>query len=393
MGALTDIPALQQFCLVAALAVLADFLLQVGKRGDNRARCYCLPRSWSIPCHPDITLSSLFEKYITLTHRSHALLPAWPSMLAECKLIDTTAAPASSDPSLKRRKARRAVVVARKRGRASSAASSTGACALRASRSRRGEAAGDPSCLFSWLPQASTHRHRHYIPALFSPTGKALVLLLGAALLACGLYGLTALEVMRTHDDAPIQPSVLCGPLTLFASHRQLGLEPQLAAPSGHYLIDYYNAQFSMGEAGGWVGGWAVNGCGVSRVPFSNQLTVSHRHTHARARPCPPAIRPARIPGDQGRGLRRQGVCDSWEEGEEEAVEILSALLHIASPWHGIDRQPTPTRLRQVVRDSIRKVSTRLAQLGRFVQPPIYSWMDAVESYMGNENLPGDCPK
>lgn len=29
VGALTNIPALQQFCLVAALAVLADFVLQV----------------------------------------------------------------------------------------------------------------------------------------------------------------------------------------------------------------------------------------------------------------------------------------------------------------------------------------------------------------------------
>lgn len=45
------------------------------------------------------------------------------------------------------------------------------------------------------------------------------------------------------------------------------------------------------------------------------------------------------------------------------------------------------------MRDSIRKVNTRLAQLGQFVQPPIYSWMDAVESYVGNENLPEDCPK
>lgn len=45
------------------------------------------------------------------------------------------------------------------------------------------------------------------------------------------------------------------------------------------------------------------------------------------------------------------------------------------------------------MRDAIRQASARLAQLTSFVQPPIYSWMDAVESYMTNENLPGDCPK
>lgn len=31
---------------------------------------------------------------------------------------------------------------------------------------------------------------------------------------------------------------------------RQLGLEPQLAAPTNFYLVDYYNTEFSLGEAG-----------------------------------------------------------------------------------------------------------------------------------------------
>ena len=29
-----------------------------------------------------------------------------------------------------------------------------------------------------------------------------------------------------------------------------MGLEPQLAAPTNYYLVDYYNTEFSLGEAG-----------------------------------------------------------------------------------------------------------------------------------------------
>lgn len=110
-----------------------------------------------------------------------------------------------------------------------------------------------------------TTSRRHYIPALFSPVGKALVLLLGAALLACGLYGLTALEVRALYSvltlhlfvHYPISPHLSIDRSTTnllpsFPSFTgaQLGLEPQLAAPTGHYLIDYYDTQFSLGEAG-----------------------------------------------------------------------------------------------------------------------------------------------
>ena len=90
-----------------------------------------------------------------------------------------------------------------------------------------------------------------------------------------------------------------------------MGLEPQLAAPTDHYLVDYYDTQFSLGEAG------------------------------------PPAY-------------------------------LVIKDVDYAD---------------KAVRDALRQASARLAQLTAFVQPPVYSWMDAVESYITNENLPGDCPK
>ena len=74
----------------------------------------------------------------------------------------------------------------------------------------------------------------------------------------------------------------------------------------------------------------------------------------------------------------------------------MRACAHTHNIYKPLRNPPTNTHQHdrvQGVRDGIRRVSTRLAQLGAFVQPPVYSWMDAVESYIGNENLPGDCPK
>ncbi|CBJ30169.1 conserved unknown protein [Ectocarpus siliculosus] len=70
---------------------------------------------------------------------------------------------------------------------------------------------------------ASRFIERYYLPALFSRGGKALTLAVAAALAFLGCLGMHGL---------------------------QMGLEPQLAAPTDFYLQDYYDAQFSMGEAG-----------------------------------------------------------------------------------------------------------------------------------------------
>lgn len=64
---------------------------------------------------------------------------------------------------------------------------------------------------------------RHYLPALFSQGGTLCTLVAAAVLAILGLIGLANL---------------------------QMGLEPQLAAPTDFYLQDYYDAQFSKGEAG-----------------------------------------------------------------------------------------------------------------------------------------------
>lgn len=64
---------------------------------------------------------------------------------------------------------------------------------------------------------------RHYLPALFSKAGRFVTLSGAAVLTALGLMGLAGL---------------------------QMGLEPQLASPTDFYLQDYFEAQFSKGEAG-----------------------------------------------------------------------------------------------------------------------------------------------
>ncbi|CAM9577124.1 unnamed protein product [Discosporangium mesarthrocarpum] len=64
---------------------------------------------------------------------------------------------------------------------------------------------------------------RYYLPVLFSRVGKIVTSLASVGLLLLGVLGMINL---------------------------QMGLEPQLAAPTNFYLQDYYDAQFSLGEAG-----------------------------------------------------------------------------------------------------------------------------------------------
>ncbi|CAM9650202.1 unnamed protein product [Laminaria digitata] len=75
---------------------------------------------------------------------------------------------------------------------------------------------------------ASRLLNRYYLPALFSRGGKTFTLSVAAGLALLGGFGLSGLN---------------------------MGLEPQLAAPTDFYLqasssFDYYEAQFSLGEAG-----------------------------------------------------------------------------------------------------------------------------------------------
>lgn len=247
VGALTHIPALQQFCLVAALAVIVDFVLQctwfvaglaLDAKRQEEGRMDGLPcvrvvvREEGLEGEEDERVCGLWSRsFLRSRAARRPLLPA-----SEMNNDD------DDDDDLRRQQQRDA-----------------------------------SSCL-------SRNLDHYYLPCLFSRAGKALVLLLAGVLLILGLWGLTSLE---------------------------LGLEPQLAAPSDFYLVDYYNTEFSLGEAG------------------------------------PPAY-------------------------------LVLKDLDYADP---------------LVRDAIRNVSTQLAHLQGYVQTPIYSWLDAVDAYLGNENLPPDCPK
>ncbi len=250
VGALTHIPALQQFCLVAALAVILDFLLQCtwfvaglaldAKRQEEG-------RMDGLPC-------------LTVVVREEGLEDE----------EDGRGCGSWSRPCFRSRGARRRLIPAADKENDHDGDGDDDDV-------RRQQQRDASSCL-------SRNLDRHYLPCLFSRAGKALVLLLAGALLILGLWGLTTLE---------------------------LGLEPQLAAPSDFYLVDYYNTEFSLGEAG------------------------------------PPAY-------------------------------LVMKDLDYADP---------------TVRNAIRNVSTQLAHLQGYVQTPIYSWLDAVDAYLGNENLPPDCPK
>lgn len=131
----------------------------------------------------------------------------------------------------------------------------------------------------------------YYLPCLFSKAGKAVVCVLYATFLAIGIYGLTQLQARRPPSPCDHQPgpshrhsrphlncfeahisqaskSSFLPPLLRFltcaslsparlavlpalpACLPQLGLEPQLAAPANFYLVDYYNTEFGLGEAG-----------------------------------------------------------------------------------------------------------------------------------------------
>ena len=248
VGALTHIPALQQFCLVAALAVIVDFVLQCtwfvaglaldAKRQEEG-------RMDGLPCVRVVVREEGLEG-----EEDQRGCGVW------------------SRSFLRSRAARRPLL---------SAAENSNDDDDDDDDLRRQQQRDASSCL-------SRNLDHYYLPCLFSRAGKALVLLLAGILLILGLWGLASLE---------------------------LGLEPQLAAPSDFYLVDYYNTEFSLGEAG------------------------------------PPAY-------------------------------LVLKDLDYADP---------------LVRDAIRNVSTQLAHLQGYVQTPIYSWLDAVDAYLGNENLPPDCPK
>jgi len=250
VGALTHIPALQQFCLVAALAVIVDFVLQCtwfvaglaldAKRQEEG-------RMDGLPCVRVVVREEGFEG-----EEDGRGCGVWPRSFLRSRAARQPLLPAADKPN---------------ENDADDDDDDV----------RRQQQRDSSSCL-------SRNLDRYYLPCLFSQAGKAIVLLLAGVLLILGLWGLTSLE---------------------------LGLEPQLAAPSDFYLVDYYNTEFSLGEAG------------------------------------PPAY-------------------------------LVLKDLDYADP---------------VVRDAIRNVSTQLAHLQGYVQTPIYSWLDAVDAYLGNENLPPDCPK
>ncbi|CAM9449553.1 unnamed protein product, partial [Phaeothamnion confervicola] len=134
---------------------------------------------------------------------------------------------------------------------------------------------------------------RHYLPALFSLPGAAVIAAVAACLLAAGLAGLVLLP---------------------------MGLEPQLAAPADSYLQSYYNDQFALGEAG------------------------------------PPAYAVMRD-------------IDYYAAGGNGGV---------GGGGGG---------------GGLRALSSGLARLRRYVQPPVFSWFDAMASWVAQrDTLGGDCP-
>ncbi|GAB5036681.1 niemann-pick c1 protein [Nannochloropsis oceanica] len=246
VGALTHIPALQQFCLVAALAVILDFILQC---------------TWFVA---GLALDAKRQEEGRMDGLPCVVVREGGPEDEE----DGRGCGMWSGPYLCSRAARRPLIPTVDKQRNGDGDEDD---------DRRRQYRDATSCLSRILD-------RYYLPCLFSRAGKTLVLFLAGALFILGFWGLTSLE---------------------------LGLEPQLAAPSDFYLVDYYNTEFSLGEAG------------------------------------PPAY-------------------------------LVLKDLDYADP---------------IVRNAIRNVSTQLAHLQGYVQTPIYSWLDAVDAYLGNENLPPDCPK
>jgi Niemann-Pick C1 protein len=186
-GALTDIPALRQFCIVAAVTVLVNMLQQltwyVGALSLDSRRVQQHRKEFQLCCYrSDGNSNNSDAAYTPLYNTEHD--------------ADDNSSDANEQSALS----------IQRDNTVSSAHSTTTA----------DDITNDSS-------KVSLLMERYYIPQLFSSTGKLLTLLTAVALTVCGCIGVSQL---------------------------QLGLEPQLAAPVNFYLQDYYSDQFSLGEAG-----------------------------------------------------------------------------------------------------------------------------------------------
>jgi Sterol-sensing domain of SREBP cleavage-activation/Patched family len=187
-GALTDIPALRQFCIVAAVTVLVNMLQQltwyIAALSLDSRRVQQHRKEFQLCCgNSDSNNTNTDAAYTPINKTAHNI----------DDISDINDQPALS---------------IQRDNTVSSAHSTTTTATV--------DNYTDSS-------KVSLLMERHYIPQLFSSTGKLLTLVIAVALTVFGCIGVSQL---------------------------QLGLEPQLAAPVNFYLQDYYRDQFSLGEAG-----------------------------------------------------------------------------------------------------------------------------------------------
>ena len=218
VGALTDIPALQQFCLLAALAVFIDFLFQItlfiaGLELDTRR--VNSKRYDFLPCFIQkgkVTNDNQeqINQFINFGAGEQNKNGEYERILQNERLEDLDVDNIEIDKDIESHN-------------------------LNINGDNVDNDLSKPlldskipleSSISSPPPIRDTIRtlmEKYYVPCLFSKVGKTLVIITYFALTVFGIYSLNKFE---------------------------LGLEPQLAAPENFYLIDYYNVEFSLGDAG-----------------------------------------------------------------------------------------------------------------------------------------------
>lgn len=205
VGALTDIPALQQFCIVAAAAVATNFALQItwftsavaldARRMDENRYDLC-------PCRTRESDSTGDTLHRPAARRA----PANPHPLNASSADDAHSPLLGSPPHQQQPQLH--------------------PMSDEELRKRSGSIEGKAAAVMREVEDGDRVRQamkKYYVPYLMTPMGKSAVIIVYLAAMALGLYGVTTFE---------------------------LGLDQQLAVPSDFYMKDFLNTEYRVMDAG-----------------------------------------------------------------------------------------------------------------------------------------------